>query len=61
MAIARDKHRGPAQRLVLSEDVWISEKRGISRARDPKTGRLLSERDSTVRQQDSSLRPRRKK
>jgi hypothetical protein len=26
---------------IPSEDVWINEKRGVSKRRDPKTGRLL--------------------
>jgi hypothetical protein len=30
-------------RWIPSKDVWISEKRGISNARDPKTGLLKSE------------------
>jgi hypothetical protein len=54
MAIARDTHPGRAPRLVISEDVAISEKRGMSRARDPKTGRLLSDGDGTVRSQQTS-------
>lgn len=33
-------------RLVISKDVAISEKRGMSKARDPKTGLLLSGGDS---------------
>jgi hypothetical protein len=36
----------PDGRWIPSKDVWITEKRGISNARDPKTGLLKSGTES---------------
>jgi hypothetical protein len=38
-----DRRETTGARWTLSEDCWIFENRGISRARDPKTGKLWSE------------------
>jgi hypothetical protein len=46
MASTGDSSLGGVRRVVISHDAWISEKRGMSKARDPKTGLLLSGRDS---------------
>jgi hypothetical protein len=46
MASTDDRSLGGVRRVVISDNVWISEKRGMSKARDPKTGLLLSGRDS---------------
>jgi hypothetical protein len=45
MAAANKRSADRTGSLVLSKDVRISEKLGISRARNAKTGRLLSEGD----------------
>jgi hypothetical protein len=58
MATTSNKVPDGRHRLILSNDVWISEKRGMSRARDARTGRLLSEGDGTLRSQTTGL-PRR--
>jgi hypothetical protein len=53
MAAANDK--SPLLGRVFSKDVWISEKRGVSRARDAKTGRLLGEGAGTVRSKTAAF------
>lgn len=42
-SVATNANKRPhPDQMIFSRDVWIGEKRGMSLARDPKTGRLLS-------------------
>jgi hypothetical protein len=41
MAASSNEPLRSEKRLVFTRDIWITEKRGLSEARDPQTGRLL--------------------